>query len=111
MTAKAALCIEFLKGSTLNIKNCVILTGLTNCPREVSRQIEKPFGVKITRTQKEGKSRWGQPVVWFNYKLHYNQENMEGITKMREYVKEQLKSDPPKTDKQINILKQLEMFI
>lgn len=111
MTAKAALCIEFLKGSTLNIKNCVILTGLTNCPREVSRQIEKPFGIKLIRIQKEGKSRWGQPVMWFDYKMPYNEENKEGIAKMREYVKQQLTLSPPKTEQQKTILRQLEMFV
>ncbi len=111
MTARAALCIEFLKGSTLNVKNCVILTGLTNCAREVSRQIERPFGVKLNRIPKEGKSRWGQPVVWFDYKLPHNEENMPGIMKMREYVKEQLKKDPPKTDKQVSMLKQIDLFV
>jgi hypothetical protein len=111
MTAKCALAIELLRGTVLNVKNCVTLTGLTNCAREVSRMIEKPFEVRLSRTQKEGKSRWGQPVIWINYKLPHTEENMPGILKMREYVKEQLAGENPKTEKERSNLSQIKMFI
>jgi hypothetical protein len=92
MTAKAALCKHLLAGEVLNIKNCFTLIGLTNCPREISRMIEKPFQVEIDRTQREGNSRYGQHVVWVDYKLIHTQENSEGIKKMTEYLLQQDKN-------------------
>lgn len=92
MTAKAALCKALLDGKILNIKNCFSLIGLTNCPREVSRMVERPFGVKVERIPREGTSRYGQPVVWVDYKLERTNENLEGIKKMTQYIKEQSKN-------------------
>lgn len=91
MTAKAALCYHLLKGEVLNIKNVFTLIGLTNCPREISRMVEKPFGVEISRVRMEGKSRYGQSVNWFDYRLNSTEHNKEGISKMRDYVKMQAK--------------------
>ncbi len=111
MTAKAALCLAFLEGRTINVKNCFETIGLTNAAREVSRMIEQPFGVVISRCQMEGKSRYGQPVTWYNYRLNRDATyNQEGIAKMREYVKVQLGKENPKTQKEANLLKQLEIF-
>lgn len=94
MTAKAALCMHLLEGHTLNIKNCFSLIGLTNCPREISRMIEKPFGVRVARVHREGKSRYGQSVTWVDYHLNeFVEENKEGIKKMREYIQSQQKSN------------------
>lgn len=87
MTAKASLCKHLLDGHTLNIKNCFTLIGLTNCPREISRMVEKPFGVIVSRTPREGKSRYGQSVTWYDYHLNKTDYNKEGIEKMIEYVK------------------------
>lgn len=103
MTSKAALCVHLLRGETLNIKNVFSQIGLTNCPREISRMIEKPFGVNVTRTHREGKSRYGQAVVWVDYKLEKTNENLEGIEKMKEYVNSQKTN--PKTDKETKHLK------
>lgn len=93
MTAKAALAKALLDGRIINIKNCFELIGLTNAPREVSRMIESPitgFGVQISRQHMTGKSRYGQPVTWTNYRLNRDADyNQEGIARMREYVKEQ----------------------
>lgn len=87
-TAKAAICEAFLDGHVLSIKNAFNLFGVTNLPREVSRQIEQPFGVRISRVKMEGKSRYGQSVIWFEYRLNKTiPENKEGIKKMKEYVK------------------------
>jgi len=86
MTARAALTKALLDGKTLNVRNCLITVGLTNCSREISRMIEKPFGVDVSREHKEGKSRYGQAVTWINYKLEVNERNKEGIIKMREYA-------------------------
>lgn len=92
MTAKAALCYHLLKGEVLNIKNVFNLIGYTNCPREISRMVEKPFNVKVSRTPMEGKSRYGQPVAWINYRLNFTEYNKEGIKKMKEYVLSQTKN-------------------
>lgn len=91
MTAKAALCKYLLDGHTLNIKNCFHLIGLTNCPREISRMIEKPFGVEVSRVNREGVSKYGQPVVWVDYHLNKTEYNLKGIELMKEYV---LKNTP-----------------
>lgn len=86
MTAKSALCKALLDGRVLNVKNVFTTIGLTNCAREVSRMIEKPFSVTVSRTPMQGKSRYGQPVTWTDYRLNSSQHNLEGIEKMKEYV-------------------------
>lgn len=112
MTAKAALCLAFLEGRIINIKNCFETIGLTNAPREISRMIEKTFGVVISRHQMNGHSRYGQPVTWFNYRLNRDATyNQEGILKMREYVKDQLSKEVPKTDKELKATTQAQLFI
>lgn len=100
MTAKAALIKELLSGKVINIKTCFMTVGLTNAPREISRMVEKPFGVIISRTQMEGKSKHGQPVTWYNYRLNNTIHNQEGIKKMIAYLQEQEGNNPPKKDKQ-----------
>lgn len=112
MTAKAALCYHLLKGEVLNIKNVFTMIGLTNCPREISRMIEKPFGVQVSRTKREGKSRYGQPVTWYDYRLNRTQYNEDGIKKMIEYVESQQPSNPKtmKEQKAANTLKQLQLL-
>ncbi len=86
MTAKAALCKAFLHGEILNVKNGMDIVGYSNIPREASRGIEKPFGVKLTRTHRTGKSRYGESVYWFDYSLKKTPENKKGIEKMKEYI-------------------------
>jgi hypothetical protein len=106
MTAKAALAQALLDGRVLNVKNCFQTIGLTNCAREISRMIEKPFGVTVSRTQREGKSKYGQPVTWMDYRLNHTDYNKDGIEKMREYVKQQAGTANPKTDKEMNAIKE-----
>lgn len=89
MTAKASLCKYLLSGYTLNIKNCFTLIGLTNCPREISRMVEKPFNVEVSRIRREGISRFGQTVTWFDYHLKtFTKKNKEGVELMKTYVKD-----------------------
>lgn len=88
MTAKCALAMALLEGRVLNIKNVFRLIGLTNAPREISRMIEKPFGVTVSRTHREGKSRYGRVVTWTDYRLNRTEHNMNGIIKMERYVEE-----------------------
>lgn len=110
MTAKAALCQALLDGRVLNVKNVFQTIGLTNCAREISRMVEQPFGVKVSRTKKEGKSRYGQPVTWVDYRLNNTDYNRDGIKKMREYVSDQKATANPKTDKELNALKQASLY-
>lgn len=94
MTAKAALIKLLLDGHVLNVKNCFTLVGLTNCSREISRMIEAPFGVEVSRTPMTGQSRYGQSVQWVNYRLNKSEHNKEGIEKMRKYLAEQWEIKP-----------------
>jgi hypothetical protein len=105
MTAKA-----LLDGRVLNVKNSFETIGLTNCAREISRMIEKPFGVKVSRTPREGTSKYGQPVVWVDYRLNATNYNQEGIEKMWQYVRRELATISPKTDKEVKSLKQSLLF-
>jgi hypothetical protein len=108
MTGKAALCTALLRGQVVNIKNGFELFGITNIPREIGRSVEREFGVQVSRTQMEGKSRYGQPVVWVNYRLNRTEYNQEGIKKMIDYVASQTSN--PKTMKEkknLDTIKQL----
>lgn len=86
MTAKAALCMALLQGKVINVRNCFMTIGLTNCSREISRMIEKPFGVEVSRVHREGKSRYGQTVTWVDFRLNKSERNLPGIEKMKAYV-------------------------
>lgn len=114
MTSKAALCKALLDGKVVNIKNSFDLFGITNCPREIGRSVERAFGVIVSRTQMDGNSRYGQPCVWVNYRLNKTEQNKEGIEKMRKYVDEQSKGGSAfikhQVKKQLAILKQDSLF-
>lgn len=88
MTQKAALCMALLKGEVLSIMVGFKWFSVTNVPREVSRQIEQPFGVAISRTKKEFISKYGQSGYYFEYRLNRTEYNLPGIEKMEEYIKE-----------------------
>ena len=102
MTAKAALIKELLSGKVINIKTCFMTVGLTNAPREISRMVEQPFGVVVSRTPREGKSKYGQTCTWMDYRLNSSKHNIDGIRKMVEYLKEQEGKAPTKTNKEIS---------
>lgn len=99
--------MALLDGQVLNVKNVFRTIGLTNASREISRMVEKPFGVEISRTPKKGKSKYGQDVTWVDYYLIKSEHNLPGIAKMEEYVQEQSVSQKltePQKDVQINKL-------
>lgn len=105
MNAKSALIKEFLDGKILTIMSCFKSVGLTNLGREVPRMIEIPFGVVISRKRKEGKSRHGSNITWYEYKLNQSLEvNKEGIAKMRAYIAEHITEYRPK-EKQPEVIK------
>jgi len=88
MNQKAAMCKSLLKGEVLSVMNCFKWFGVTNCAREIGRSIERPFGVEISKSQKNFKSRYGQPGFYFEYRLNRTEYNKEGISKMEAYVRE-----------------------
>ena len=90
MTAKAALCYALLDGRVLNVKNCFETIGLTNCAREISRMVEKDFGVEVSRVPMEGTSKYGQKVTWVNYRLNKTEQNQPGIAKMKDYIQKHI---------------------
>lgn len=110
MTSKAALCKALLDGRVLNIKNGFDLLGITNVPREVGRSVERAFNVVVSRTNREGKSRYGQPVGWIDYRLNHTQYNKEGIEAMRKYIEEQRADVNPKTEKELKSFRQLNLL-
>jgi hypothetical protein len=113
MTARAALAKALLDGRVLNVKNCFETIGLTNCAREISRMIEQPFGVEVSRTRKDGKSRYGQDVTWVDYYLRKSEHNQDGIQKMKEYVEKEMKGlvvTPKKGSKQVTDVTENPLF-
>ena len=90
MTATAALAKYLLEGNVVSIMDGFKLFGITNVPREISRAIEQPFNVIVSRTPKKFKSRYGRKGEYYEYRLNYTDYNKEGIKKMKEYVKEKL---------------------
>lgn len=108
MTSKCALAMALLEGRVINIRNCFKEIGLTNAPREISRMIEKKFGVVVSRTPREGKNRYGMKVTWVDYRLNRSEHNMNGIIKMERYIEEHrqnVQNQPePKTNLQTNQL-------
>ncbi len=110
MTAKAALCKALLDGKVVSIKTGFRDFGLSNVPREIGRSIERiedgGFGVIVSKTERTGYSRYGQPVRWTEYRLNQTEYNKEGIERMKKYVAEQMKLPPeqkPKEKKQESI--------
>jgi hypothetical protein len=112
MTARCALCLALLEGRVLTIFNCMKDVGFSNLPREVTRAVEKPFGVVVSRTPKESTNRYGHPIRYFEYRLNNTETNKEGREKMIAFCKQEINA-VPKTDKQskaYKALKQVEMF-
>jgi len=88
MTAKAALVKILLNGEVTSIKTCFRDTGISNCSREIGRMIEKDFNVIVSRTHRKGRSRFGTPISWTEYRLNQTEYNKDGIKKMKKYLKE-----------------------
>jgi hypothetical protein len=98
MNARAALCASLLAGRVLTGKNIQAETSYTNISREIIRGVERPFNVTVSRVKKESKSRYGQHIFWYEYRLNKSEHNSEGIKEMITYVKENM----PKVAKTIH---------
>lgn len=89
MNARAAIAQAFLRGEILTIKTAFRDFGVSNLPRECGRGIERKFGVRISKFRKEGKSRFGVPVTYFQYRLNRDDpSNFVGVQAMAKYVVE-----------------------
>ena len=95
MTQKAAICLALLQGHVLTIMNGFKLLSCTNIPREISRSVEQPFGVVVSRVRKEFTSRYGQDGFYFEYRLNKSEHNKEGIQRSRGGVIIKLGKHPP----------------
>lgn len=98
MNARTALCASLLAGRVLTGKNIQFETSYTNISREIIRGVEKPFNVVVSRVKKESKSRYGQYIFWYEYRLNMSNHNTLGIKDMIKYVRENM----PKTAKTIH---------
>lgn len=108
MNAITALGLSFLRGDVITIKTAFRDFGISNLPREVGRAIERKFGVEITKVKKTGKSRYGVPCWYYQYRLPQTPYNEDGRSKLIEYCeKNKPKAPPPPTGpktKQLNLL-------
>jgi hypothetical protein len=86
MTRKLALAQYLLAGGKLSIMNAYRHFGISNVSREVIRLVEKPFGVILTRTKMEGKTKYGSRCEWFEYRLVSNRITAKGIKAMKDAV-------------------------
>lgn len=111
MNSKAALCLALLKGEVVSIRTGFFDLGITNVPREIGRSIERAFGVEVSSVQKEGKTKYKVPCVWYEYRLNHTEYNKPGIEKMKEYVRKHRGEDPPKTEKEKRAYVQTTMLL
>lgn len=86
MTRQKAIANHLLAGKVVNIKTAYNLFGISNVSREMIRLIEQPFGIHLTRTQRNGKTKYGQPCYWIDYSLTSNKINGPGIKKLKQLV-------------------------
>jgi len=83
MTRTQALATHLLSGKPVSIKTAYTYFGISNISREVIRLIERPFGVTLTRTKKEGKTKYGSYCSWLEYRLMPSKINASGIKKLK----------------------------
>jgi len=88
MTQKAAICKALLNGQVLSIMTGFKWFSVTNIPREISRQVEQPFNVRVSRVSKEFTSKYGQKGYYYEYRLNRVPDNEPGILLMEQYVSE-----------------------
>ena len=91
MTRTQALAKYLLLGKPISIHKAYTYFGISNISREVIRLIERPFGVTLTRTKKEGKTKYGSYCSWMEYSLMPNKLNAAGIKKLKKLILESQK--------------------
>ena len=91
MTRQQALATYLLTGKPVSIKIAYTYFGISNISREVIRLIERPFNVQLTRTKKEGKTKYGTYCNWYEYLLLPTKLNAKGIKAMKQMLKDEQK--------------------
>lgn len=104
MTQIAAISASLLRGEVLSIMNGFRLFSCTNLPREISRNIEKKFGVIVSRDKVNFISKHGQPGFYFRYRLNETEANEAGIAAMKEYVNKHIGKKQPDEFNQTELL-------
>ena len=90
MNKKCSLIKSLLKGDIIHVSNSIHLTGYSNPAREMTRQIERPFGAIISRNKVETKDQFGNYAMYFEYRLNPKIiGNDQAIKKMVSYLMEQ----------------------
>lgn len=112
MTQTAAIALALLKGDVLSIMNGFQLFACTNLPRELSRSIEKKFGIQISKDKVVHKSKYGQPGFYYRYRLNKTKANGPGIARMIHYCQIQIGTiSQCKTDKELKQYTQTRLFL
>jgi hypothetical protein len=112
MTQTAEIALALLKGETVSIMNAFNRFHCTNAPREISRGIEKPFGLIVSRDRVDFISKYGRSGYYYRYRLNKTKANAAGIAKMIEYCKRQLGTMTQcKTEKERKIFIQTSLFL
>lgn len=108
MNAITALGLAFLRGEVLTIKTAFRDFGISNLGREVGRSIERKFGLEITKVKKTGKSRYGVPCWYYQYRLARTDYNAEGIKRLTEYCEKNTPKPEPLLEPKV---KQQNLFL
>lgn len=91
-----------LAGDVLTIFDGYKRFRVTNLPREISRSIERKFGVVVSKDRVDFTHECGLPGWYYRYRLNPTQANAEGIEKMsaycEEYFPKQTSNTPFKTE-------------
>ena len=112
MTQTAAIAMSLLKGDVLTVMNAFQLFACTNISRELSRSIEKKFGVEISKDKVVFKSKYGQPGFYYRYRLNKTKANAPGIARMIDYCQKQLGTiNQCKTEKERTLFVQTSLFL
>lgn len=101
MTQTCAICIDLLKGDVLTIMDGFKRFNCTNLPRELSRSVEKKFGVTISKVKVNFESKFeSREGYFYRYRLNRTKYNGPGIEKMLAYVAKQTSGSFPRTRKE-----------
>jgi len=94
-----------IRGEVLTIMDGFKRFNCTNLPRELSRSVERKFGVEISRERVEFTTDCDMPGFFFRYRLNATAYNEPGIKKMRDYINEYM---PERKD--VTLLSQTALF-
>ena len=102
----AHLAKALVSGEVISIMDGFRRFLVTNAPREISRQIEQKFDVRVSRERVEFKTDLGLPGFYVRYRLNHAPHNEEGIRRILEYLEEYF----PAPKEEEKTLKQAQMF-